>query len=260
MSQLIIADNTIRQDAEGRYCLNDLHKAAGGESKHRPSFFMRRPESADLIEALKCAEQHISPTETERGRYGGTYVCKELVYSYAMWISATFQLKVIRAYDAMHTPAPAKALSPAQTLLQQAQMLVDLEQKQAEQEQKQAEQEKRQAEQEKRQSEQEAAITAIQTVVERNGAPEGFLPLSQLRNAIKTYGLSDRVLKWVLEHHHTEKKRYSYHTPSGDPQFGTAWRVHDAELMLKHFASKVERVTEQRYTHPDYPGRFQFQQ
>lgn len=103
---LVISDTLIHQDAEGRYCLNDLHKAAGGESKYQPAFFVRRDETKELIEELSSANmQNITPLETVqgKGKDQGTYVVKELVYAYAMWISPAFSLKVIRAYDALVT-------------------------------------------------------------------------------------------------------------------------------------------------------------
>jgi len=51
-----------------------------------------------------------APVKSVRGGQGGsaTYACKELVYAYAMWISAKFHLAVIRAFDALvsgQTPA-----------------------------------------------------------------------------------------------------------------------------------------------------------
>lgn len=111
---LTIADTFIRQDAEGRYCLNDLHRAAGGESKHQPAFFMRRKETADLLAELGASANSQTPTITiNDGRNNGTYVAKELVYAYAMWISPAFHLKVIRAYDAMVT---APVIDPMQAL------------------------------------------------------------------------------------------------------------------------------------------------
>ncbi|MFR72013.1 phage antirepressor Ant [Salmonella enterica] len=116
-NSIIISDIKIHMDSEGRYSLNDLHAASGKEEKHQPAFFMRRNETIELInEIFNSADmQNKNPVNSKKGRYGGTYVCKELVYSYAMWISAAFALKVIRAYDAMVTATHEKKVIGGKT-------------------------------------------------------------------------------------------------------------------------------------------------
>jgi len=118
---LVIADIGIRQDAEGRYCLNDLHKAAGNESRHQPGKWLENRQTRELVQELAdtgipVSEQN-QPLKVYKGGDGwqGTFVCKDLVYDYAMWISASFKVKVIRAYDAMATQ-PQPAFDPMQIL------------------------------------------------------------------------------------------------------------------------------------------------
>lgn len=98
MSALVVAGVAVKQDAAGRYCLNDFHRAAGEEAKHAPALWER--QAGDLIDELQ-KDTNSYVLQKSRGRNGGTYAAKELVYAYAMWISARFQVKVIRAYDAM---------------------------------------------------------------------------------------------------------------------------------------------------------------
>ncbi len=105
---LTVAGTRVRRDAAGRYCLNDLHRAAGGESRHQPAFFARRKETAELIAELGASADSQTPLATVNdGLDNGTYAAKELVYAYAMWISPAFHLKVIRAYDALLTAPPS---------------------------------------------------------------------------------------------------------------------------------------------------------
>lgn len=117
---------------DGLFSLNDLHKASGGEKRHQPSDWLRVQQTQDLIAELakdydpgkpvssaqdepgipgtsqddeNTVEFPVIPlaikTVRGRGKAQGTYACKELVYSYGMWISPRFNLQVIRAFDAM---------------------------------------------------------------------------------------------------------------------------------------------------------------
>lgn len=106
MSQLLVIEGvSVRLDNDGRYCLNDLHRAAGALDKHKPAFWLRNEQAVQLVTELQISNSPAEqPVHVVRGGIGqGTYVCKELVYAYAMWISATFSLKVIRTFDRVAT-------------------------------------------------------------------------------------------------------------------------------------------------------------
>lgn len=91
----------IRQNENGLYHINDLYRASGGNPRNQPSNFLRHSQTLDMIEVLNSSYMMSLPVEVKEGRGGGTYVCKELVYAYAMWVSAEFSLRVIHAYDAL---------------------------------------------------------------------------------------------------------------------------------------------------------------
>lgn len=102
----------IRQDAQGRYCLNDLHRASGSEARNKPGNWLMLDQTKALVSEIEIAG--ITAILSKQGL--GTFVAKELVYSYAMWISPAFHLKVIRAYDALvsgHAPAIPQSLPEA---------------------------------------------------------------------------------------------------------------------------------------------------
>ncbi|SLK19962.1 KilA-N domain-containing protein [Enterobacter sp. NFR05] len=111
MSQLLVIDGvSVRRDLDGRYCLNDLHRAAGGEKRHQPSNWASLSQTQELIAEISSAPDITGAAPVVKvagGSNQGTFVCKELVYSYAMWISAAFNLKVIRTFDALHSASAA---------------------------------------------------------------------------------------------------------------------------------------------------------
>ncbi|GAF54596.1 phage-related protein [Psychrobacter sp. JCM 18901] len=94
---------------DGLYSLNDLHKASGSKKKHQASNFMRLEATKGLIAEIDRSSDMSNGTNSTAykiiqggdSEQQGTFVCRELVYSYAMWISPRFQLLVIRAFDSI---------------------------------------------------------------------------------------------------------------------------------------------------------------
>lgn len=115
MRNLVINGTQIGTDAEGRFSLTDLHKAAGADPKIKPFLFLRSDSVLKVVEVLKAQKCAIDPISIKRGRYtGGTWVCKELVYKYAMWVDAEFEVKVIQTFD--KASQSGKAISSMQAI------------------------------------------------------------------------------------------------------------------------------------------------
>ena len=94
MNTLSIANIDIRI-IDGLYSLNDMHRASGNEDRHKPFNWMRSKQTIEIIEEVEIAQKRAILKKQGLG----TFVCKELAYHYAMWISAKFSLLVIRTFD-----------------------------------------------------------------------------------------------------------------------------------------------------------------
>lgn len=124
MTTLTLADTRIRQDAHGRWLLNDLYQAAMADGANartkEPGKFLSSSRTQEIVALLRESAtpnwgstldqettqnlgSFIEPILTIEGRNGGTYVSIELVIAYGQFVSAAFDLKVIRTFLAtMH--------------------------------------------------------------------------------------------------------------------------------------------------------------
>lgn len=121
-SQFTLIDTRIRQEAQGRHCLNDLHKAAVAQGANKratePGKFFRSPRIQELVRLLEVeSDTPIWGTPIPQigvpplrqigvppivvlndGVNNGTYVCIQLVIAYGQFVSAAFDLKVINTF------------------------------------------------------------------------------------------------------------------------------------------------------------------
>lgn len=85
MNQLLVVEGvSVRRDSVGRYNLNDLHRAAGGNERHSPNLWTRTKSFNGSISEL-APNMALAPADVQwGGLMPGTYLSKELVYSNAI--------------------------------------------------------------------------------------------------------------------------------------------------------------------------------
>lgn len=120
MNAISVANVAIRQ-FNNLYSLNDLHQAAGGLEKNKPANWLRNQQTADLIAELEKAQIRA----IQKKQKLGTFVSKELVVHYGMWISPAFSLKVIRAFLDTQEEVSGSPKLETQTTIDERRGLVD---------------------------------------------------------------------------------------------------------------------------------------
>ena len=119
-AQISVANVSVRQ-FNGLYSINDLHRAAGKERKHEPHAWLRSQQAIELIKELEKTQNCV--IQSKQGL--GTFVCKELVVHYGMWISPAFSLKVIRAFLDTQEDVSGSPKLETQTTIDERRGLVD---------------------------------------------------------------------------------------------------------------------------------------
>jgi len=112
----VIAGVEITTDEVGRFNLNALHQASGGEKKRGPSYWLALDSTSELIAEVSKSTNTEIPVFSKRGVNGGTFAHELLAISYAGWISPAFQLQVNQVFLDYRTGKLKPAVDPMAAL------------------------------------------------------------------------------------------------------------------------------------------------
>jgi len=113
-NSITIGNVTIHQSDNGLYLLTDLWKSSGGNKKDQPNKWLNLIETQRYISYLGTKTENVKKSSyflTIQGKDNqGTYVCRQLVYSFAMWISPAFHDLVIDTFDQLQNATTTQEL------------------------------------------------------------------------------------------------------------------------------------------------------
>lgn len=101
-TSLEVFDATVHIDADGRFSLNDIHRAAAARglatNAQRPGSFLRNKDVKRYVAELNTNAQ-ICAVKKATGKDGGSYATRPLALRYAAWIDKSVEAEVYRTIE-----------------------------------------------------------------------------------------------------------------------------------------------------------------
>lgn len=95
---VFISGSKISCDENGLYSLNDLHKASGGEKRHRPNYWLNLESTKEVLEEISKKTDAVITATKRGGKDQGTFVNDILLSMYASWISPKMHIRVYEIF------------------------------------------------------------------------------------------------------------------------------------------------------------------
>ena len=93
----LLLNNITIDQIDDKFSLTDVWKAAGSPPNKKPYRWLRIESACEMVNYFNMAGE--SPLKTVKGKYGGTYGTKPLVYDYAAYLDVEFKLMVYKVFD-----------------------------------------------------------------------------------------------------------------------------------------------------------------
>ena len=135
MNTLTVYQTEISLDEDGRYSLNDLHRAAmrhgNAKESHKPGNFLRSESVAAFVQELSDAQNRAAVMVIRGGVGQGTFADELVAIRYAAWIDPKFELAVYQTFRSSISKKAERAnlqeqMSAAIILLESAKKTLNL--------------------------------------------------------------------------------------------------------------------------------------
>lgn len=104
-TSLAVFETEVHLDADGRFSLNDIHKAAMAQGlatkSQRPGNFLKNKDVQAFVAEVEASATGIAPLKTVNGgKNAGSYAVRLIALRYSAWLDKRVEAEVFQVFDA----------------------------------------------------------------------------------------------------------------------------------------------------------------